>query len=169
MKGSETNNEIQSIAIDEINILNPRLRKQVVFSEIVENIKRVGLKRPITVRTSDNLQSGIKFDLVCGQGRIEAFQALGETHIPAIVIEETVETTLLKSLVENMARRQHRPLEQFVGIKALQEKGYDAKTISAKTGLNEPYTKIILDLLNRGEERLLAAVAKGHLPVDLRP
>jgi len=166
MKQNIPNNEIQKIPIDKIKILNPRARGKKVFLEIVENTKRVGLKRPITVTRSYAPKSGLEYDLVCGQGRIEAYQACGETHIPSIVVDDSEETALLKGLVENLARRQHRPIEYFIGIKALQEKGYNAKTISAKTGMDEPYTKKILDLLERGEERLLAAVASGHLPIS---
>lgn len=159
--------EIQSIPINTIRILNPRARNPAKFAEIIENIKRVGLKRPVTIRVTEESDMESDYDLVCGQGRIEAFQALGQTHIPAIVIHESEETALLKSLVENLARRQHRPMEHFNEIKVLQKKGYNSKKIAAKTGLNEPYAKIILDLLKRGEERLLAAVAAGHLPVSV--
>jgi len=39
---------ITLIPIDEINILNPRIRNQVIAEEIRQNILKVGLKRPIT-------------------------------------------------------------------------------------------------------------------------
>ncbi len=38
---------IKTIAINQINILNPRVRNQKIFESIVKNIKDVGLKRPI--------------------------------------------------------------------------------------------------------------------------
>jgi hypothetical protein len=50
---------------------------------IVANIREVGLKKLITVvRRSEPHTDETLFDLVCGQGRIEAFLALGETTIP---------------------------------------------------------------------------------------
>ena len=49
---------------------------------------------------------------------MEAYQALGETHIPAIVVDANEVERLLRSVIENIARRQHRPLEllQDIGI-----------------------------------------------------
>ena len=37
--------------------------------------------------------SGDHFDLVCGQGRLEAYKQLGQVKIPAIVVEATEEET----------------------------------------------------------------------------
>lgn len=165
MKQKDRNATIKMIRIDQINILNPRVRSKKIFLDIAENITKVGLKRPITVTPSQS--SGKDYDLVCGQGRIEAFQACGQTRIPAIVINATEEEALIMSLVENLARRQHRSLDLLHGIEVLQQKGYDAKTIAKKTGLTDTYTKAVLDLLERGEERLLQAVESGQLPLSV--
>jgi ParB family chromosome partitioning protein len=55
---------------------------------IVANIREVGLKKPVTlVRRTSTSTDGKVLDLICGQGRVEAFIALGETHIPAVIIE----------------------------------------------------------------------------------
>ena len=48
---------------------------------------------------------GTQYDLVCGQGRLEAFLALGQTTIPAIVINASREDQYLMSLIENIARK----------------------------------------------------------------
>lgn len=162
-----TDTKIESIEIERIHILNPRVRNKKIFADIVENIKRVGLKRPITVARSKSRIPGKDYDLVCGQGRIEALKACGQTHIPAIVIDEPEEMILLKSLVENLARRQHRPLDHLKSIKALINKGYSPKLISQKTGLGEAYAKDIVHLLKNGEERLVVAVEAKHLPINV--
>ncbi len=164
---SSKNQTIEMIAIDEINILNPRVRNQKTFKNITENITKVGLKRPITVRALESEVNGKKYDLVCGQGRIEAFQSHGQTQIPAIIIDTSEEDALIMSLVENLARKQHRSIDLLRGIEALQQKGYNAKEIARKTGLSESYTKAILDLFERGEERLLAAIESGNMPVTV--
>ena len=167
MKQKDRNAKIKMISIDRINVLNPRVRSQKIFMDMAENITKVGLKRPITVTTSSSSSDGKEYDLVCGQGRIEAFQTCGQTHIPAIVIDATEEEALIMSLVENLARRQHRSLDLLHGIEVLQQKGYDAKTIAKKTGLTENYAKAVLELLELGEERLLSAVEAGHIPVSV--
>jgi ParB family transcriptional regulator, chromosome partitioning protein len=167
MKQKNRNAVIKMIPIDQINVLNPRVRSQKVFIDIAENITKVGLKRPITVTKNHSGATGMDYDLVCGQGRVEAFQACGQTHIPAIVIDASEEEALIMSLVENLARKQHRSLDLLHGIEVLQQKGYDATAIAKKTGLTYNYAKAVLDLLERGEERLLAAVEAGHIPVSV--
>jgi ParB-like nuclease family protein len=77
--------EIRPIPIKDITILNPRARNRRVFNELVTSIAHLGLKKPITVSERPD-HSG--YNLVCGQGRLEAFIALGQTEIPAIVLED---------------------------------------------------------------------------------
>jgi hypothetical protein len=68
---------IERIPIAQIHIANPRPRSRGRWQMIVANIREVGLKKPITVvRRSEPNAEGEQFDLVCGQGRIEAFLAL---------------------------------------------------------------------------------------------
>ncbi|WP_197034969.1 ParB/RepB/Spo0J family partition protein [Herbaspirillum sp. RV1423] len=158
--------ELRLIPVDKIEVLNPRERNSKVFEEIVANIQAVGLKKPITVtpRIHDGEE---KFLLVCGEGRLKAFKELGESEIPAIVISVSDEDAFIMSLVENMARRRYHPLETFSGIVNLRDKGYDKHAIAAKTGLSVERVQGILALLERGEERLLAAVEKGKIPMSV--
>lgn len=163
-KASQT---VQMIPIERINILNPRVRNQKLFAEFRGNISKVGLKRPITVTPCHSGAEGKDFDLVCGQGRIEAFMACGQTHIPALVVDASEQDALVMSLVENMARRRHRAMELYHGIELLIQQGYDSEAIARKTGLSHEYTSAVINLLKRGEERLLAAVEAGHMPISL--
>ena len=108
--GFDQTTTVLSIPIAAITVENPRERSEKTFRELVESIEKVGLKKPITV--SRAVEGGEdQYRLVCGQGRMEAFSALGQTHIHAIVIEADEEERLLRSVIENIARRQHRPLE----------------------------------------------------------
>ena len=159
--------KIEMVAIERINVVNPRVRNQKVFYDIATNITKVGLKRPITLTSSRSGLSGKDFDLVCGQGRIEAYLACGETHIPALVIDASEEQALIMGLVENLARRQRRPLEILQGIEILNRQGYDAPTIAKKTGLSASYVNDVVNLMLKGEERLLAAVDTGKIPMYL--
>ncbi len=154
------------IPMDRITIVNPRIRNRKSFKQIVDNIAELGLKRPITVAARTN-EDGLSYDLVCGQGRFEAFQELGQTEIPAIVIEASSEDCLVMSLVENLARRQHRALDLLRDIKGLNERGYSGPEIARKTQLSLKYVRGVLRLLESGEHRLLRAVESGRLPVSV--
>ncbi len=102
----------------------------------------MGLKKPITVSRRRSASEGEPhYDLVCGQGRLEAFIALNEEAIPAIVIESSKDDQLLMSLVENLARRKPSTLEQIKSITSMHERGKSAKEIAAKTNLSEPYVR----------------------------
>jgi len=153
--------EIQAIAIAHITILNPRSRNKRVFQELVTSIANLGLKKPITVSQRPD---GSGYDLICGQGRLEAFLALGQAQIPAIVVEASQEDCFVMSLVENLARRQHTPLELVREIGALKERGYSTAEIARKTDFSPEYIWAICFLLENGEERLINAVERGLIP-----
>jgi ParB family chromosome partitioning protein len=158
---------IRTIPIDEIRYLNPRVRNRRNFQEIVQSIAKVGLKRPITVSPRKTDADSANYDLVCGQGRIEAFIQLGQTAIPAIVIEAEESDCLVMSLVENCARRQHRAIDLLQDIGTLRGRGYNDHEIAAKIGVSSDYIRMIGTLFEKGEERLVAAVEAGILPINM--
>ena len=164
---TKTLKQIKSIPIDQIRFLNPRVRNRRNFQEIVQSIAKVGLKRPVTVSPRKTDTDSASYDLVCGQGRIEAFIQLGQTTIPAIVIEAEESDCLVKSLVENCARRQHRAIDLLQDIGTLRGRGYDDDEIAAKIGVSSDYIRMIGTLLEKGEERLVAAVEAGILPLNM--
>ncbi len=159
--------ELQMIPVDQIAVLNPRDRNGRVFEEIVGNIKSIGLKKPVTVTPRDGLEDGKRFLLICGEGRLKAFRSLGEKEIPALVVAVSDEDAFIMSLTENIARRKYSALELLVSIKQLNEQGYDKRVIAQKTGLSLDYIKGILLLFEKGEERLLAAVESGRIPLNV--
>ena len=158
--------EVSLVPTDRIRVLNPRVRNPRTFADMVENIAKIGLKRPITVtrRTDTDPQ---EYDLVCGQGRLEAFIQLKQKAIPAIVIDADESDCLVMSLVENCARRQHRPIDLMREIGTLRERGYNDRQIGDKIGVSPDYVGMIAGLLERGEERLVTAVETGLLPLNL--
>jgi ParB family transcriptional regulator, chromosome partitioning protein len=161
-----TEQKVELIPIEQIRVLNPRFRNKKKFQQIVVNIRNLGLKRPITVSTSKEKTSEKCFDLVCGQGRLEAFIALGQEQIPAIVIDVSKEECFLMSLVENLARRQHLSLDLVRQIGVLKERGYTSAQIASKIDMTAEYVRGIVRLLECGEERLICAVEKGQVPIS---
>lgn len=158
---------IEAIEIDKIVVLNPRGRGRRVHREIIENIDAVGLKRPITVSRRKAADGIERYDLICGQGRLEAFQALGETKIPAIVVELDEEECLVRSLVENVARPQHRSVDLMREVGALRKRGYSDAEVAQKIGVTPSWVNMIVGLLEKGEERLIRAVEAGLIPLSM--
>lgn len=164
---NDTAKKIELIAIERVAVLNPRLRGRRHFEEMVESIRRVGLKRPITVTRSIADDGHPTFGLVCGQGRLEACVRLGQTHIPAIVIDAPEADCLVMSLVENCARRSHRTIELLEDIRGMAKRGYTDREIAEKIGVTPEWVSMISGLMAKGEQRLLDAVESGTIPLSI--
>ena len=159
--------EINQIPIREIRVSNPRSRSQGTFQQIVASIGAVGLKKPITVSRREPDSDGTQYDLVCGQGRMEACLALGESTVPAVIIDAPREQQFLMSLVENIARRGPSNRDLFREVRVLRERKYTVDEIARKLGLHRTYIFGIARLLDHGEEALVRAVEGGHLPLSV--
>lgn len=164
---STSRERVALIPIAQIHILNPRTRNKKVHRELIENIKTVGLKRPITLSRKASPQGALNYDLVCGQGRLEAFIALEATEIPAFLIDAVEEDCLVMSLVENVARRQHRPIDLMNEVGRLKERGKTDAEIAIVIGSTASWVSMIVGLLERGEEKLLSAVETGLIPLSM--
>lgn len=157
---------VEMIPIDRITVVNPRVRNKKTFKEMVDNIAQLGLKKPITV-TRRVEAGGPFYDLVCGQGRLEAYRVLGQPEVPALVVTADSEDCLIASLVENCARRQHRAIDLLQDIQGMKERGYSPPEIARKTGLTVEYVHGVARLLAKGEHRLLQSVEAGTIPVSV--
>jgi len=157
---------VEMIPVDRVKVANPRVRNKRIFKEIVENIEKVGLKKPITV-TRRAEAGGPFYDLVCGQGRLEAYIELSQAEVPALVVTADPEDCLVASLVENCARRQHRAIDLLQDIRGMEERGYSDKEIARKTGLTHEYVHGVARLIEKGEQRLLRSVETGVFPLSV--
>lgn len=157
--------EIKLIEISKIKMVNKRSRSKIIHNELVESIRNIGLKKPITVRLSDSPTDMYTYDLICGQGRIEAYVILGETKIPAIVKSVDHEDGHIMSLAENIARRRPRATELLSSIIDMKNKGYNESEIAMKVGHSRNWISSIISLQETGEDKLLAAVESGRIPI----
>lgn len=158
---------VAMIPVERITVLNPRSREKRRFREIVENIGKIGLKRPITVTRIASADGGEAYGVVCGEGRLKACVALAQTEVAAVVIEASEQDCLVMSLVENCARRQHRPADLLRDIGTLRKRGYTDARIATKIGCTPQWVNMVGGLVEHGEERLLSAVETGILPLSV--
>ena len=158
---------IESIPISEIRVVNPRERNKVTFANIVSNIDKVGLKKPVTVARRDLEADGTRYDLVYGQGRLQAVARLGDSTVPAIVVDASPEDRYLMSLVENIARRRPSNSELVREVRSLMARGHKNTAMADKLGLDVTYINNVVRLLKKGEERLIAQVEAGAIPLSI--
>jgi ParB family chromosome partitioning protein len=158
--------QVVHIPLGKITVINPRSRNRKTFEMIVRNIGQLGLKRPITVMPRRGGATD-EYDLVCGQGRLEAYRILGHAEIPSIVVDASEEDGLIMGLVENIARRQHRAIDLLHDIEGMKRRGYSEAEIARKTDPTVEYVRGVIQLLENGEHRLLAAVESGTIPISI--
>jgi ParB family chromosome partitioning protein len=159
--------KVHMIPLDQIVVLNSRARGQEKFRQIVSNISNIGLKKPVTVAMRVGRDGETKCEMACGEGRLEAFKALGQTEVPALLVDASREELLLMSLVENLARRQRSSLELCREILAMKNRGQKIAEIATKVDLDQTYVRGVIRLLERGEERLLIAVERHKIPLSM--
>jgi ParB family chromosome partitioning protein len=154
---------VTMIPMSQVRLLNPRARNKAKFAEIVKNIAAIGLKKPITV--APRAEEPGTYDLVCGQGRLEAFEALEQTEVPALVRSVSKHDCYIMSLIENLAKRGSTTMDLVREIQALRNHGYTHEEVAEKVDISSGYISMLLRLIDKGEERLIHAVEKGQIPI----
>jgi ParB family chromosome partitioning protein len=83
---------------------------QTALAELTASIKQAGLLQPVVVRQAPGATKP-SFELIAGERRLRACQALGWEKIPAVQREVDDRTVLTLALVENLQRVGHsRPV-----------------------------------------------------------
>lgn len=126
---------LQQLPLDQIspNPLQPRREfKPEELAELQKSLDSSGLLQPITVRLNP---AGRGYQLVAGERRWRAAQALGWETISAVVREADDHTLLALALVENLQRSDLNALEEAEGYKRLvSEFGLSAQKVAELTG-----------------------------------
>ena len=159
--------QVEMVRIDLIDVLNPRERGRLAFGQMTRNVEAIGLKRPVTVSRRPQTDGSLRYALICGQGRLEIFRALGQAEIPAFVTDVRDDDCMVMSLVENVARRRHSSAELVQEIANLQSRGFTSLQISDRIGMSKAWVAIILSLLEKGETKLIEGVESGVIPLNL--
>ncbi|BCJ59426.1 chromosome partitioning protein ParB [Micromonospora endophytica] len=154
------------ISVDSI-VPNPKQPRQVFDEEALEELKtsiqEVGFLQPIVVRQLDDE----KFELVMGERRWRAAQAVGREVIPAIVRDTRDDAMLRDALLENIHRANLNPLEEAAAYQQLLEEfGATHEELARRIGRSRPQISNTIRLLNlpaQVQRRVAAGVlSAGH-------
>ncbi|WP_199513245.1 ParB/RepB/Spo0J family partition protein [Nucisporomicrobium flavum] len=146
---------------------NPKQPRHVFDEEALEELKtsiqEVGFLQPIVVR---NIGDG-KYELVMGERRWRAAQAVGKETIPAIVRETRDDAMLRDALLENIHRANLNPLEEAAAYQQLlDEFGATHEELARRIGRSRPQISNTIRLLNLPapvQRRVAAGVlSAGH-------
>ncbi|NES16254.1 MULTISPECIES: ParB/RepB/Spo0J family partition protein [Micromonospora] len=154
------------IPVDSI-VPNPKQPRQVFDEEALEELKtsiqEVGFLQPIVVRQLD----GEKYELVMGERRWRAAQAVGRESIPAIVRDTRDDAMLRDALLENIHRANLNPLEEAAAYQQLLEEfGATHEELARRIGRSRPQISNTIRLMNlpaQVQRRVAAGVlSAGH-------
>lgn len=154
------------IPVDAI-VPNPKQPRQVFDEEALEELKtsieQVGFLQPIVVRQLDDE----KYELVMGERRWRAAQAVGRESIPAIVRDTRDDAMLRDALLENIHRANLNPLEEAAAYQQLLEEfGATHEELARRIGRSRPQISNTIRLLNlpaQVQRRVAAGVlSAGH-------
>ncbi len=86
------------------------------LEELKASIRQAGLLQPVVVRP---VPGGAGFELIAGERRLRACQALGWERIPAVKREVDDRTVLTLALIENLQRDDLSPVDEARGYERL--------------------------------------------------
>jgi ParB family chromosome partitioning protein len=146
---------------------NSRQPRHVFDEEALEELKasieEVGFLQPIVVRET----GGGRYEIVMGERRWRAAQAIGRETIPAIVRETRDDAMLRDALLENIHRANLNPLEEAAAYQQLlDEFGATHDELAKRIGRSRPQISNTIRLLNLPapvQRRVAAGVlSAGH-------
>jgi len=146
---------------------NPKQPRHVFDEEALEELKtsiqEVGFLQPIVVR---DVGDG-HYELVMGERRWRAAQAVGKESIPAIVRDTRDDAMLRDALLENIHRANLNPLEEAAAYQQLLEEfGATHEELARRIGRSRPQISNTIRLLNlppQVQQRVAAGVlSAGH-------
>jgi ParB family transcriptional regulator, chromosome partitioning protein len=134
------------VAAIEPNARQPRtVFDEEALEELKASITEVGLLQPIVVR-----ETGVgRYELVMGERRWRAAQAVGRENIPAIIRDTRDDAMLRDALLENIHRVDLNPLEEAAAYQQLLEEfGATHDELARRIGRSRPQISNTIRLLN---------------------
>ena len=117
---AEREGSLVELAIADIRANPYQPRRDVdpaALEELEASIRQAGLLQPVVVRPAPGGSGG--FELIAGERRLRACQALGWEKIPAVKREVDDRTVLTLALVENLQRDDLSPVDEARGYERL--------------------------------------------------
>lgn len=155
---------------------NPKQPRQVfddeALAELQHSIREFGVMQPIVVREipaaeAATVPAPIRYEIVMGERRWRATQAVGLETIPAIVRETSDDSMLRDALLENIHRAQLNPLEEAAAYQQLLEEfEVTHEELASRIGRSRPVISNMIRLLRLPipvQRRVAAGVlSAGH-------
>lgn len=146
-----------------MNPLQPRREVDpTALEELKSSIEQAGLLQPVVVRPAPG---GSGFELIAGERRLRACQALGWEKIPAVRRDVDDRTVLTLALIENLQRDDLSPVDEARGYERLiAEFELTQQDVAIAVGRDRSTVANALRLLKL-PDAVLQMLHDGHLSV----
>lgn len=146
-----------------MNPLQPRREVDpTALEELKSSIQQAGLLQPVVVRPAPG---GSGFELIAGERRLRACQALGWEKIPAVRRDVDDRTVLTLALIENLQRDDLSPVDEARGYERLiAEFELTQQDVAIAVGRDRSTVANALRLLKL-PDAVLQMLHDGHLSV----
>jgi ParB family chromosome partitioning protein len=165
--------EIKQIPTDDIKFFVRRARGGAAYARLKQSIGEIGLKTPIGVREISGRSKKerrrpnggyYQFELVYGQGRLQAFRDLGLDRIPAIEVDVTEQEIVGRFLAENVMRRSLSWREKAKLIEYdIRANGLSVEDVASRYCITPLHAKKYLRLLRLASDKILRRAEAGEI------
>ncbi|HET7790051.1 MAG TPA: ParB/RepB/Spo0J family partition protein [Gemmatimonadales bacterium] len=163
---AEREGSLVELAIKDIrpNPFQPRQEVEpTALEELKSSIRQAGLLQPVVVRPAP--ADGDHYQLIAGERRLRACQALGWEKIPAVKRDVDDRTVLTLALVENLQRDDLSPVDEARGYERLMaEFSLTQQDVADAVGRDRSTVANALRLLKL-PAAVLTMLHEGHLTV----
>lgn len=153
------------IPVAAVDVVTPRNRASAQLKANIRSIAEIGLYKPILVNALEYARTG-RYQLICGEGRLFAHKELKRDLIKAEIITVDLATAHLMSLGENLTKSQPKAIEYAQALLEMHNRGATITELQRITGHSASYVARYINLINRGEERLIRGVEQGVFTLD---
>ncbi|MFW6012216.1 MAG: ParB/RepB/Spo0J family partition protein [bacterium] len=147
--------EVEDIPLDAIDPSPWQTREFTTEAQdlrgLADSIERSGVLQPILLRPHPETPG--RYELVAGERRVRASRLAGRTTVPAITRALSDDEAQHQTTIENLQRRDLRPLEQGLAIQGLLDRdGWTVEAVAHEIGRNPSWVarRASLARLTRG-------------------
>lgn len=150
--------DVSHVDVDSIKPFVKRSRKAEDFERVKQSIAEVGLKMPIqirdiTTRPADERRrpdGGLyRYELIVGQGRLEAHKELGKKRIAAFILDAPEAEIVGRFLAENMIRKPLPWAEKARMVKAEVDAGSTVEQVAARFFITPGHAYKLLRIISK--------------------
>jgi len=159
---STTDEVFVRLPVDRI-VPDPENRKAVLDAEFVNSVREHGVLDPVWVKPDPD-KDGM-YRLIAGERRWRAAVKTEKATIPALVRDISDEEAIEQQIVENLHRRDFRPVEEAMAMFRLIERGKSQKDLARTINRSSKYVGTRLRLLEL-PAKARKLVDEGEISID---